>query len=663
MARRAEVFIANDNSLCQQSIHRVVAALTAQRLVPLLGAGICKASGLPLAKDLTLPLRSALWESILPLTRASLDFREDMRVAARVINEAPLERLLAFLRETHGQSRIEQYLAVLDSDTWNRNHAAIAALATKGFLPVCVTLNFDLLIEEAVTVHGGSCMTECPLSDKKPFSMGTGATVLRIIKPHGSLAPKDSGYRKYELVAATLHEIGDRIDPRNLEHLEAVLTEGKELFVAGYSDHDWDIFPIIRRLTPKLAHIHWVQYADLKKVENRAWLHTLDINERTRVQRVMKWLATLSTPSTFYVGDPSDLLSAIAVRLRADPRKPSPPKQPAHEKPNGKLFVQSLPVERTQIKTAVTMATLLQDRGRFDDLLSEWLLAQPMVERDPCFQARLHRVLAHNNHTRRKILPALRHMQEVIRLKSNNGREFDGHVSDDLVWMGYEYLCLAKRLVLRAPWLILLAPWHVHKGFRLIVKGVRLDRCCDRKGCRRLLAAARYYRVELLHAWAEHLLYFGLRFEEVIQEAFRVIADKYDVLSKDYPDFMEWEYYWLRHLEARLLGNLFKTIDLPDVEQRMDEIAANYKMLQNHVQEGNIYVYRALLLFRLDPKGSHKRINHLLLRAERTWSRSDGVAMAGLYRILLYRRFFGLPGFWNMVWRLVKIARRPSDIR
>jgi len=72
----------------------------------------------------------------------------DIERARRVLDDARLERLLDVPNETHGKPALE-YLGVLNSRVWNANHAALAAFSIHGLLPHCITLNCDLLIEEA----------------------------------------------------------------------------------------------------------------------------------------------------------------------------------------------------------------------------------------------------------------------------------------------------------------------------------------------------------------------------------------------------------------------------------------------------------------------------------------------------------------------------------
>ncbi|MBN1391494.1 MAG: hypothetical protein JW947_01675, partial [Sedimentisphaerales bacterium] len=169
---------------------RVIACTVKKRhLLPLLGAGLSfkRPSYLPLAQDLIHPLKTALWRAANPAINDIRPSRSELQVVKQVVDNARLERILDALHQTHGDGALA-YLSVLNSRYWNSNHSALAAMAHEGLLPVCITLNFDLLIEEAVSFYGSACITECPLT-KVTFEYGKGLARLRIIKPHGSFAP------------------------------------------------------------------------------------------------------------------------------------------------------------------------------------------------------------------------------------------------------------------------------------------------------------------------------------------------------------------------------------------------------------------------------------------------------------------------------------------
>lgn len=667
------VFITPDEPNYSAAIGRLAGAFRQKRVVPFLGAGISKApdSWLPLAFDLIRPLRVALWDSVRRLLRNSPLEAEDIKAARNVLKAAPLERLLAVLHETHGRNRtINEYLAALKTNVWNCNHGALGALAARGYISKCVTLNFDLLIEEAVHAHGGASVTECPLSpaprqpgrDNRPnresasFPYGKGTDPIKIIKPHGSLAPDASGFEAFQLVSTTLPEIGDKPDPRNRRSLLAVLTADSELLVAGYSDDDWDVFPILEELVPKLAHVHWIHYGSPPAVSGRRcpW------ESNPREKRIRDWLARSRIAFTSYVGDPATLLLAVAsdsgVVVKTPPKRDKP-----ITKPDRRLFMDAVPADGTGLRTAISMAILLQDRGRFNDVLLEKLLRHPFVLSDPVLEARLRRVQAHTHHTRRELRPAMRQMKALIDLKRRHYGGVDGHAADDLVWLGYEHLCLIKRPGF--AWLT--GVCHYRKGLRLMLQGARLARRHDRAQCRYLCSMARYYRIDLFHTWAGHTLFLGRAFDPIIRAAFRPVTKLYAGLRRRHPDLMEWDYYWLRGKEVELLAGKVPRSDAEwcRIRAKLDLIQHRYDILQNHVQAGNERVYRALVEF--------LRTEVMLTEAETMWSGADGTARSGLYRVMQFRRYLGFDSPWQTAKRLSahlfrkwfekKDAKAPND--
>jgi len=652
------VFITRDDPNYSTAKGHLAEAFKQKRVVPFLGAGISKTpdSRLPLAMDLIRPLRVALWNSVRPLLKDSALETKEIEKARNALKEAPLEMLLTALQDTHGRSRtINEYLSMLKTNVWNSNHGALGALAAEGWIQNCITLNFDLLLEEAIHVHGGASVTECPLSpapsepgrDSQPyhecanFRYGNGTDPVKIIKPHGSLAPDASVFEAFQLVSTTLPEIGDKPDPRNRRRLFAALTAGSELLVAGYSDNDWDVFPILDELVPRLAHVHWIHYASPREVSDRQgpW----EANEREK--RIRDWLVRGRTAFTSYVGDPSELLVAVASAVGVDV-KPPPRRNKPITKPNGRLFMDSVGADGAGLRTAISMAIVLQNRGRFNELLLERLLRHPFVLNDPVLEARVRKVQAHTHHTRRELRPAIRQMKAVIDLKRRRYGRADGSVAGDLVWLGYEHLCLIKRPGL--AWLIGL--YHYRKGLRLMLEGARLARRHGRAQCRYLCWIARYYRIDLFHTWAGYSLFLGHALDPIIRAAFRPISKLYAGLRRRNPDWMEWDYYWLRGLEADLLaGHPPDSEAWCTIQSKLDLIRHRYEILPNYVQAGNVCVYRALVEFlrsRLIQEG-------MLNQAEKMWGGPDGAARSGLYRVIQFRRYLGLDSPWQTAKRLL----------
>jgi hypothetical protein len=178
------------------------------------------------------------------------------------------------------------------------------------------------------------------------------------------------------------------------------------------------------------------------------------------------------------------------------------------------------------------------------------------------------------------------------------------------------------------------------RGLYLLHSGTRLDE--DLKATHGLgVASARvmaeYYRLDLLHTWASALLLQGKKWKPLYQPMFRIITWKYNRLKLK-SELMSQEYYFLRHLEARLFsGNKFEDIDA--VRRRLDELEESYRLTKNNIQVGNAYAYRALVFGIVD--GDLRRAKAQLDLAAEAWTKDGQIIASGRRRLSIFRRFFG----------------------
>lgn len=626
----------------------IAALLRAGSCVPILGAGISlpAPSCMPLGKHLEGDLRNALWASVSEFERQCPMPAAARNSAQQIIGVARLERMLDVLQQTHGPAPVRQFLSVFRGAAWNKNHDSIAILATAGYLPHCITLNFDLLIEQAVSARGGVAQTVCPLRDGAGFFTPSNSAnpSICIIKPHGSLAPAEHPDGEFDLLTTTLSEVGSKPDERNLMRLNTVLGEGRCLLSAGYSDHDWDIFPILNVVARSLCHIYWVAYLKPAEVDRR----TVPCGEG--FDRVHKWLAAHGVRSTLLLGDPGVLLDCAIARL---PLTPSAMKSDRCANVRQAPTTQFLIGPDEVLATSVSFALLLQDRGQFHEHLVRWLLDREGLQRHPLLASQLHRTAAHSCHTRRDLREALSHMGHCVRLKKRAVTDSTGSVStaDELIWAGYEHLCLIKRPGWR--WLLILpAVWNWYRGVHLMNRGIRGVHSLSSRKRRKLRAMVRFYRGDLLQSWAGLLLFVGGALGPASRWLYRRAAVWYERAHRIDPASMGWEYYWLRTLEAQLLGGT-PNLDLDATLQRIEELDWSYDILQNHVQRGNTLAYRALF------EGIAGRGNLLLLldKAETIWSADDGFVPSGLMRVILFRRALRLTSRTEAIREIRKLSR------
>jgi len=624
-----QVVYIRDGDLYWNLVKSTVCTLKNKQLLPLLGAGISKKepSNLPLSNELNPPLRAALWnaanialDEIRPSDSARL-------IAEQAVNNAPLERLLDALHQTHGNDVFE-YLSILNSKQWNSNHAAIATLSCEGLLSICITLNFDLLIEEAISDYKASCITECPLTNAK-FEYGNGHQQLRIIKPHGSFVPPHVSTDPYKYLSTTLSQVGSYPARSNIERFSEALSLCPTLFVAGYSDNDWDIFPILTRPAGHLIkQVIWVQHAELEAVQN---------HPPPKEDRPIQWLREISNKSILLIGPVDQFLSDLVIELgiKKQPLKPTEGQEPA-PLPNTEQFVCSdYPNKNTNIATIVSLSILIQQTGTFSEALLQWLVNHPTVKDNPTLIWKVHDLIGHSRHTWGQINDAIKHTKEVIRIK----KEYIGPdaIADDLIWLGYEYLCLAKH---PRPVRILAMPFSIFKGLRLLTTGVKI---ADNHSVR-LKALSRYYRADLLHGWVNAFMIFGQSGLFIARPLLKLVDRLYDCIKAE-SDLMDNEYYWLRHLEIHLL--LKKLINRDEIEQILKETEASYQLVQNNVQLGNIEAYRGLMSFLLD-KNIGSAYEHLE-KAENKWKNVTDNVASGRRRILLFRRFIGQVSFGKAI--------------
>jgi hypothetical protein len=625
-------------------IKEIIYILKKRQLLPFLGAGISRKepSNLPLSEQLKLPLREALWNAANIATDEIRPSDLDRSKAKWTVDNAPLERLLDALHQTHGNNVFE-YLSILNSKKWNSNHAAIAALSYEELLPICITLNFDLLIEEALSDHKANCIIECPLTNVK-FEYGKGHTRLRIIKPHGSFVPPHVSSDQYQYLSTTLSQIGSHPARSNIERISEALSTCPVLFVAGYSDNDWDIFPILTRQEKRLIkQVIWVQHAESEEVKNHP---PPKENERS-----IQWLRSIGDKSTLLIGPVDQFLNDLINESGAKKQ----PLQPTESQglvnlPNANQYVCSeYPDKNKNIATIVSLSILIQQTGTFSEELLQWLVNHPTVKDNPTLVWKVHDLLGHSRHTWGQINDAIKHTKEVIRIK----KAYLGPdtIAGDLIWLGYEYLCLAKH---PRPVRILAMPFSIFKGLRLLKTGVKI---ADNHSAR-LKALSRYYRADLFHGWVNAFMVFGQSGLFIAKPLLKLVDRLYDCIEAE-SDLMDDEYYWLRHLEIHLLSG--KSIRRDKVEKKRDQIEQmlkemehSYRLTQNNVQLGNVAAYRGLMSFLLDK--DDKAASKYLDEAEELWSEVVDNVASGRRRILVFRRFIGQVSFGKAITSFLRDA-------
>jgi len=580
------------------------------------------------------------------------------------IRKARLEQLLDVLYQAHGPPALN-LIACLNGRHWNANHAILAALAQARYLPIAVTLNFDLLIEFAIAQRGASCTTVCPLL-KASFATGDQLHCTRIVKPHGSFTPPHVGREPYAHLSATLSQAGTRPSLRNRDALASAFDQCPDLLVAGYSDDDWDIFPILQELTRRLRRIVWVEYAasaeDAGAKRDRLQLGTAGAAPHFRV---VQWLRANAERSTLLFGRVDELLGHIAQQLRVAPILPIGANQPPPI--DASAFAVTADVKEAQSLRTFTAVAGMTRNARSGEALLHWLKGRPEVRRMPELAAQVNEHFAHSYHTAGDTRRAIDCMLARVRQKKAIRCT---ELADDYLWIGYEFLCLAKRpqrkgrgpvstltvgaskwgqrlyQLFKIGYWLMEAPANVLRGADWMKRAIRISGSDERNSVR---ARAQYYWADLLHAWGNLMMLGGPRGRYFTSRLFRRIARRYCRIrsqSSEGAELMLNDYCWMRHLESMLLssgaiGNRRFVLD------KLEEIAHRNRLVQDDVQTGNTNAYKALIVFLLDRDSEAARLE--LDKAETEWSQWAGSMAAGRRRVALFRRFIGQTSFRDVL--------------
>lgn len=607
-------------------------------VTPLLGAGISfeEPSNLPMAPALVAPLANVL------LSAARLMYAEvdatDKEIAELhdVLHNARLERLLDVLHTTHGNMALT-YLYPLMGSGWNLNHAALGALAQHGYLRTGITLNFDLLIENAALAHGVTTTTTCPLVGKS-FQTGTGMPRLHLVKPHGSFTPESPPQGPHDFLSATLSQAGSHPLPRNVDAVRTCINACPVLLVAGYSDNDWDIFPILPRISNSLRRVMWIDHRSDDDVRQRVPAWDVNVPFNSLRDRIVPWLQQIECESYLLLGRARQFLHDVLEVMFIDP-EPCPNGQAISE-PDAGMFLPTTTTDPLSMKTMLSFALLVQQRNKLSERLLVWCRDRATGAGLIQLEALAKDAIGHTQHTYGNIPEAIRCTRRVHLLWRKKGNSTKA--ADSQVWLGYEYLCLAKRPSPLRPIQLLSLPLNVLKGLYHLRKGVR---AAEGEEHQRLHALAAFYRIDLLHSWGSLLLLLGPKAAHLCHIPFRAIERLYATIAKK-NDLMQGQYYWLRHLEAQLLSGI--EIDAAEANRVLEELERSYSLTQSNVQIGNVDAYRGLMAYLLGDGSNKQRRERARIhyqRAQKTWNQVALDVNAGMRRLILFRRLSGDLGF------------------
>ncbi|HWO88539.1 MAG TPA: SIR2 family protein, partial [Gemmatimonadales bacterium] len=519
-----------------------------------------------------------------------------------MLRDARLERLLDAMIFGHGPGALA-YLDVLNGSEWNANHGFIAEAARAGLLHACVTLNFDLLIE-AATRKFGRCVTECPLIGRE-FECGDGPELLRVVKLHGSFAPTSQASQPYEFLSAAISQAGTQPARANRKRLDELTEHSPTLLVAGYSDDDWDIFPMLQHIAPRFGRVVWLEYAGTAEMAEeklgRARAGIPSKHGDGFERRVVPWLKRRCPHSLVVVCRASSFLREVSTRCGLTWHDRAG--VPGHtQTADMRMFVidRNLFEERS-VRSMLALAAFVQHTGEFSRRLLEQLQRHPLVRSSVDLAWRVEHLLAHTEHTAGELRRATHHMRCAIELKRSTGDRVG--LAADWVWLGYEHLCLAKRpgrrdrgpgqdarpplvpgRMLRDAiirW-VLEIPFEVAMGLYFLARGLSSASGSKRER-RTRRASALYYLGDLVHSWGNLSMLGGAQLVRKLRWCFGIPLALYWLAGRVDPEWMDSGYYWMRRLEAGLLFRWgLPRGARPAVLERLGEIRDMHGLIQEY---------------------------------------------------------------------------------
>jgi tetratricopeptide (TPR) repeat protein len=205
------------------------------------GAGISKASGIPLAGEII--------DEVLSTLRLS---KED--VDSFKGSHLPFEAFIETLIQTTDSENI---YAIFRQGFPNSNHILFYHLARKGYIRAIITTNFDTHFEDVFSLQGEALKTYW--LDEELGQVGWNLPCTKLIKLHGSVSDKKS-------LAITIHKVANqRSASARSKVIEQIFSNPEKVtvLVVGYSCSDnFDINPAIRKIENPRSRIILVSHVD-----------------------------------------------------------------------------------------------------------------------------------------------------------------------------------------------------------------------------------------------------------------------------------------------------------------------------------------------------------------------------------------------------------------
>lgn len=180
------------------------------------------------------------------------------------IKDKPLEWLLEHYIEIVGERALNILSLLQEIDghpnSPNYNHYALASLATKGFCRFFLTVNFDIIFEQAflkIKINSANysrlIIPEASMKEKRIYNQvltSTSPNNCYLFKLHGTLENQRS-------ILTTVETLGFGLPPHKRKLIQNLLRGSTCLFI-GYREGDLDIFPVLDIL-PSDAEVIWYE--------------------------------------------------------------------------------------------------------------------------------------------------------------------------------------------------------------------------------------------------------------------------------------------------------------------------------------------------------------------------------------------------------------------
>ena len=169
-----------------------------------------------------------------------------------------------------------------------------------------------------------------------------------------------------------------------------------------------------------------------------------------------------------------------------------------------------------------------------------------------------------------------------------------------------------------------------------------------------LLVRARYfYPAELWHGWAENLMLFSTSADKLVKYCATKAIKLYKSAEQDNRFFMASEYFWMRHLQVKLIVG--EQIKYEEVLLKLREIKYFFCDLNDNSHISTLFMTRAFVEKYLT--ANEKAVIRCLNIAEKNIKKGGNANLGSRIRIILYRRYLtGSLSFISVSWELLNIV-------